>query len=163
MNGSDDHKASDNGATIWFMAVIILCIVSSCTVYAPRIVQDSTQPVAGRPITTVSVLQSGDSVQILRTDSLSMVRSVAGRVKQVAGDTVYVRQASSDSLITIRKSDRVTLIEQLRRDQIGPVLGRGGWLREVHLCYGRDFMPERCPRGALGPADNTSLKIWRGL
>jgi ribonuclease T2 len=50
-----------------------------------------------------------------------------------------------------------------RRDQIGVVLGRSGWLREVHLCYGRNFMPERCPRGALGAADGAPLKIWRGV
>ena len=49
------------------------------------------------------------------------------------------------------------------RDQIGVVLNRRGWLREVRLCYGRDFRPERCPRGALGPADSAPLKIWRGL
>ncbi len=50
-----------------------------------------------------------------------------------------------------------------RRDQVGVVLGRSGWLREVRLCYGRDFMPERCPRGALGARDSAPLKIWRGL
>lgn len=50
-----------------------------------------------------------------------------------------------------------------RRDSLGVVLSRRGWLREVRLCYGRDFMPERCPRGALGPADSAPLKIWRGL
>jgi ribonuclease T2 len=50
-----------------------------------------------------------------------------------------------------------------RRDQVGVVLSRNGWLRELRLCYGRDFMPQRCPRGALGPADAAPLKIWRGL
>jgi ribonuclease T2 len=50
-----------------------------------------------------------------------------------------------------------------RRDQVGVVLSRNGWLRELRLCYGRDFMPQRCPRGALGAADNAPLKIWRGL
>jgi ribonuclease T2 len=50
-----------------------------------------------------------------------------------------------------------------RREAVGVVLGRNGWLREVHLCYGRDFMPQDCPRGSLGPSDSASLKIWRGL
>lgn len=50
-----------------------------------------------------------------------------------------------------------------RREMIGIELSRNGWLRELRLCYGRDFMPEACPRGALGPADSQPLKIWRGL
>jgi ribonuclease T2 len=50
-----------------------------------------------------------------------------------------------------------------RRDQVGVVLSRNGWLRELRLCYGRDFMPRRCPRGALGSPDAAPLKIWRGL
>jgi ribonuclease T2 len=50
-----------------------------------------------------------------------------------------------------------------RRDQVGVVMSRNGWLRELRLCYGRDFMPRRCPRGALGPADAAPLKISRGL
>jgi ribonuclease T2 len=50
-----------------------------------------------------------------------------------------------------------------RREQVGVVLSRTGWLREVRLCYGRDFMPQRCPRGARGSADAAPLKIWRGL
>jgi ribonuclease T2 len=50
-----------------------------------------------------------------------------------------------------------------RRDQVGVLLGRNGWLREVQLCYGRDFLPQACPRGKLGPSDSAALKIWRGL
>lgn len=50
-----------------------------------------------------------------------------------------------------------------RREMIGVELSRNGWLRELRLCYGRRFMPEACPRGALGPADSAALKIWRGL
>lgn len=50
-----------------------------------------------------------------------------------------------------------------RREMIGVVLSRGGWLREVRLCYGRDFMPTPCPRERLGPRDSAPLKIWRGL
>lgn len=50
-----------------------------------------------------------------------------------------------------------------RAGQIGILASRGGWLRELRLCYGKDFMPADCPRSALGPADSTLLKIWRGL
>ena len=50
-----------------------------------------------------------------------------------------------------------------RREQIGVLLSRSGWLRELRLCYGRDFMPARCPRGAFGQSDAAALKIWRGL
>ena len=50
-----------------------------------------------------------------------------------------------------------------RADQIGVQLSRGGWLQEVRLCYGRNFMPARCPRGQMGVTDSTALKIWRGL
>ena len=47
--------------------------------------------------------------------------------------------------------------------QVGLVTSRTGWLREIRLCYGRDFMPRDCPRGRLGPRDGAPLKIWRGL
>ena len=51
----------------------------------------------------------------------------------------------------------------LPRNAIGIRSGNGGWLREVHLCYGKDFMPRACEPRALGPRDNVPLKIWRGL
>lgn len=47
--------------------------------------------------------------------------------------------------------------------QVGILTSRTGWLREVHLCYGRDFMPKDCPVRIFGPADAAPLKIWRGL
>lgn len=50
-----------------------------------------------------------------------------------------------------------------RAGQVGIVLTRSGWLQEVRLCYGRNFMPADCPRGKFGVADSASLKIWRGL
>lgn len=35
-----------------------------------------------------------------------------------------------------------------------------GWLEEVHICYGKDFLPTACTdRGA---ADSAPLKVWRG-
>jgi ribonuclease T2 len=48
-------------------------------------------------------------------------------------------------------------------EQLGVLLSRSGWLREVHLCYGRGFMPAACDRQNLGPPDSAPLKIWRGL
>ncbi len=50
-----------------------------------------------------------------------------------------------------------------RADQVGIVLSRNGWLKELRLCYGRDFMPTRCDRRSFGPRDGAALKIWRGL
>ncbi len=35
-----------------------------------------------------------------------------------------------------------------------------GWLQEVQVCYGTDFMPASCDRP--GAADGAALKIWRG-
>ncbi|MBX9663346.1 ribonuclease T2 [Novosphingobium sp.] len=35
-----------------------------------------------------------------------------------------------------------------------------GWLEEVHLCYGKDFLPAAC--ADRGAADGAPLKIWRG-
>ena len=51
----------------------------------------------------------------------------------------------------------------LPRNAIGIRSGNGGWLREVHLCYGKDFMPRACEPRALGSRDNLPLKIWRGI
>lgn len=49
------------------------------------------------------------------------------------------------------------------RESIGIEMSRTGWLREIHLCYGKDFRPARCPARQFGPADSAALKIWRGL
>lgn len=49
------------------------------------------------------------------------------------------------------------------REAVGVGLSRTGWLRELRLCYGRDFRPARCPRRQFGPADTTPIRIWRGL
>ncbi len=35
-----------------------------------------------------------------------------------------------------------------------------GWLEEVHVCYGKDFLPEPC--ADRGAEDGEPLKIWRG-
>ena len=57
----------------------------------------------------------------------------------------------------------VTLNTDWKPQYIGIDLSRTGWLREVRLCYGRDFMPKRCSRSQFGSPDSASLKIWRGL
>jgi ribonuclease T2 len=46
---------------------------------------------------------------------------------------------------------------------VGIRLSNGGWLRELYLCYGKDFMPRACAAKDLGPRDTTPVKIWRGL
>ena len=46
-------------------------------------------------------------------------------------------------------------------EAIGISTGSRGWLRELKLCYGRDFRPQSCPRGSFGAPNNTRLKIWR--
>jgi ribonuclease T2 len=50
-----------------------------------------------------------------------------------------------------------------KRDQIGLLVGDGGWLREVHVCLTRRYKPTACDAGSFGPANGASLKIWRGL
>ena len=50
-----------------------------------------------------------------------------------------------------------------RPEQVGVLVSRTGWLREIKLCYDRKFMPTRCDRGSFGPPDSQALKIWRGL
>ncbi|MFS0849102.1 ribonuclease T [Novosphingobium panipatense] len=49
------------------------------------------------------------------------------------------------------------------RGAIGVQLSRTGWLREVRLCYGKDFRPRTCARRQQGAADAATMKIWRGL
>lgn len=36
-----------------------------------------------------------------------------------------------------------------------------GWLEEVHVCYGKDFLPAPC--ADRGAEDAAPLKIWRGV
>jgi ribonuclease T2 len=47
--------------------------------------------------------------------------------------------------------------------QVGIVLSRNGWLKELRLCYDRRFMPAECDRRSFGPRDSLPIKIWRGL
>ena len=50
-----------------------------------------------------------------------------------------------------------------KAEQVGILLSRNGWLKELRLCYGRNFMPIACDRRGFGPADAAAIKIWRGL
>ena len=50
-----------------------------------------------------------------------------------------------------------------KAEQVGLLTSRAGWLKEVRLCYGRDFRPAACNRFQSGPPDSAPLKIWRGL
>ena len=50
-----------------------------------------------------------------------------------------------------------------RADQVGLEVNQRGWLEGMRLCYDKRFRPARCTRNQLGPADDTKLKIWRGL
>lgn len=50
-----------------------------------------------------------------------------------------------------------------RREMIAVQLNERGWLEELRLCYGRDWMPAACRRSARGAADDAPAKIWRGL
>lgn len=48
-------------------------------------------------------------------------------------------------------------------EHIGLVLNGRGFLQEMRLCYGKDFMPTACDKRRYGPADKVPAKIWRGL
>lgn len=48
-------------------------------------------------------------------------------------------------------------------EHVGLVVNERGWLREMRLCYGKDFMPARCDARRFGPRDSAPVKIWRGL
>ncbi len=48
-------------------------------------------------------------------------------------------------------------------EHIGLKVNERGWLQEMRLCYGRDFMPVRCDRGRFGPDNEDEVRIWRGL
>jgi ribonuclease T2 len=39
--------------------------------------------------------------------------------------------------------------------------GKGGWLREIRLCYGTDFKPRACRRFEQGAAARSRVRIWR--
>ncbi len=49
------------------------------------------------------------------------------------------------------------------RSAIGIRVNRRGWLQELRLCYGKDFMPVKCDARRFGPKDAARIKIWRGI
>lgn len=57
----------------------------------------------------------------------------------------------------------VRLNPAFKESGVGILAGNGGWLRELRLCYGKDFMPAACPTRSFGPKGTVPLKIWRGL
>lgn len=63
---------------------------------------------------------------------------------------------------TLRKSF-VAANPGWKPEQVGLSLSRNGWLEEIRLCYGKDFMPARCDARRYGPKDTAPVKIWRGL
>ena len=62
---------------------------------------------------------------------------------------------------TVRQA-MVVANPRLKPDMFRLLLGRDGWLREVHVCHGRNLKPMRCPRGG-SPADSVPVKIWRSF
>ena len=48
-------------------------------------------------------------------------------------------------------------------EDVGLLVNERGWLRELRLCYGTDFMPTACDRQRFGPRDDAQVRIWRGL
>ena len=46
---------------------------------------------------------------------------------------------------------------------VGLKLNSLGWLEELRLCYGKDFMLKACDRGRYDAKDSAPAKIWRGL
>lgn len=49
------------------------------------------------------------------------------------------------------------------REAVGVKVNERGWLQELRLCYGKDFMPTACDPRRKGAKDNGKLRIWRGL
>ena len=48
-------------------------------------------------------------------------------------------------------------------EDVGLKLNERGWLQEMRLCYGSDFMPRACDRRRFGPPNDEEVRIWRGL
>lgn len=61
------------------------------------------------------------------------------------------------------RDEFVALNKDWPRTAVGIEQSHSGWLRELRLCYGRNFMPTACSPYQFGPADRAPLKIWRGL
>lgn len=46
-------------------------------------------------------------------------------------------------------------------EHVGLVVNGRGWLSEMRLCYGKNFMPTRCNNRQFGAKDRKRVKIWR--
>ncbi len=76
----------------------------------------------------------------------------------------FDRLARQGDLTAGRVRDEFAQANRLwRPEHVGLVLGERGWLRELRLCYGRDFRPTACDPRRFGPDDATRVRIWRGL
>lgn len=74
------------------------------------------------------------------------------------------RLSRDDALTAGRLRDAfVTGNPEWPREAVGIDINQRGWLRELRLCYGKDFMPTKCNARRIGPRDNVKIKIWRGL
>ncbi len=51
----------------------------------------------------------------------------------------------------------------LEASAIGLVVNARGWLEEMRICYGADFMPQACDQRRFGPVDGEEVSIWRGM
>ena len=49
----------------------------------------------------------------------------------------------------------------IRPDMIRVLKSKDNWLKEVHVCLGKDFKPQRCPSHVRMPSDRSTIKIWR--
>ncbi|WP_338467149.1 ribonuclease T [Novosphingobium sp. ZN18A2] len=98
-----------------------------------------------------------------------MARTPAGYLK--AGRVLFHSMHFPDMARLSRKDGlsagmvRAALVKEtpfLSTDMIRLQVNARGWLEEVQVCYGRDFMPARCP-GGTGPRDSQPVKIWRSF
>ncbi|MGB7407622.1 MAG: hypothetical protein WA908_03890 [Pontixanthobacter sp.] len=90
------------------------------------------------------------------------------RITQILWNSIVFPQAdrlSRDDALTagMLRDGFVDANPAWPRSAVGIDMNRRGWLRELRLCYGEDFMPKACDRRRYGPADDRRLKIWRGL
>lgn len=57
----------------------------------------------------------------------------------------------------------VTANPEWEPEHVGLVVNERGWLAEMRLCYGADFLPTACDVRRFGPDDDEEVRIWRGL
>lgn len=76
----------------------------------------------------------------------------------------FDRLSREDDLTAARVRERfATANPGFFAEAVGVKLNERGWLEELRLCYGRDFMPKRCDRARFGAKDGDAVRIWRGL